>query len=248
MAYDKESRLSVLVAARQPEAFCALERECAEDWRFMFVRDGKRLIEEARRSCPDALIIDGILPEMDGLGTVDALDKLLGARMPVVIGGAELPLMRSGFVSRGAVAVVAVPWQREELHMALCAAKERLEGKADWPLLKESEGRVGEALRKLGMPEKLAGFTYLCAASALTAQRRKRIEHIGSEIYAPVAKRFDTSDENVERLIRHAVERVMDNAKPEQLYAFFGNTVDPMRGKPTNAQMIAILAERLRDI
>ena len=50
----------------------------------------------------------------------------------------------------------------------------------------------------------------------------------------------------MERLIRHAVERTTDTVGVDGIYTFFGNTIDPMRGKPTNAQMIAMLAQRLR--
>ena len=72
------------------------------------------------------------------------------------------------------------------------------------------------------------------------------MDAIGERIYAPVADRLGTTPQNVERLIRHAVERTADTVGEHGIYSFFGNSIDPMRGKPTNAQMIAMLVQRLR--
>ena len=69
---------------------------------------------------------------------------------------------------------------------------------------------------------------------------------VGRRLYAPIAQCFGTTAQNVERLIRHAVERTTDTVGVDGIYTFFGTTIDPMRGTPTNAQMIAMLAQRLR--
>ena len=62
----------------------------------------------------------------------------------------------------------------------------------------------------------------------------------------PIAVRCATTKENVERLIRHAIESTMSAAKAKGVYTFFGNTIDPAKGKPTNAHVIALLAQSLR--
>ena len=69
---------------------------------------------------------------------------------------------------------------------------------------------------------------------------------VGRRLYAPIAQCFGTTAQNVERLIRHAVESTIDSVGADGIYGFFGNTIDPTRGKPTNAQMIAMLVQRMR--
>ena len=96
------------------------------------------------------------------------------------------------------------------------------------------------------MSETLRGFTYLSWAAALAAMQEERLGAVRQRLYMPVAERFDTTPQSVERLIRHAIERTADTVGARSIYTFFGNTIDPMRGKPTNAQMLAMVAERVR--
>ena len=69
---------------------------------------------------------------------------------------------------------------------------------------------------------------------------------VGTDIYAPIAQRHQTTNANVERLIRHAIESTMSAARAKGVYTLFGNTIDPAKGKPTNAQVSALLAQRMR--
>ena len=73
-----------------------------------------------------------------------------------------------------------------------------------------------------------------------------RMDAVGERLYKPVAEHCGTTEQTVERLIRHAVESAMDTVGVLRIYGFFGNTIDPMRGKPTNAEMIGMLAQHMR--
>ena len=73
-----------------------------------------------------------------------------------------------------------------------------------------------------------------------------RLFAVGRSLYAPIAQRFGATEAAVERLIRHAVESTIDSVGADGIYGFFGNTIDPTRGKPTNAQRIAMLVQRMR--
>jgi len=98
----------------------------------------------------------------------------------------------------------------------------------------------------MGMHASLKGYAYLCKAAALAYESEARLFCIGREIYAPVAAQDHTTPANVERLIRHAIESTMTAARARGVYSLFGNTIDPAKGKPTNAQVIALLVQRLR--
>ena len=87
---------------------------------------------------------------------------------------------------------------------------------------------------------------FLPGRTVLVIQSQSRLYALGERIYLPIAEKYATTPQNVERLIRHALESTIDSAKADTLYAFFGNSIDPSRGKPTNAQMIGMLSQRLR--
>ena len=86
----------------------------------------------------------------------------------------------------------------------------------------------------------------LAWAAGLAYDNEARLFAVGRDLYAPIAQRFGATEAAVERLIRHAVESTMDSVGADGIYGFFGNTIDPTRGKPTNAQMIAMLVQRMR--
>lgn len=241
-------KIDILFAVRNTDTAMRL-RDFLEDPERCSVRivsDGISVMEEAERIVPDILVIDAILPYGDGLGVVDRLRELLGERMPCVIGGAAMPFAEKGFVRRRAAYVLGVPWNEEELRAAVLLAMEEILTTIDWNRLQKGFDQACTLLSAAGMRSELKGCTFLAWSAALACENDGRLRAISSRIYAPVAQQFHTTPQNVERLIRHAVETTMDSPGSGKMYAFFGNTIDPARGKPTNAQMIALLAQRMR--
>ena len=240
--------VDVLCAVRNSSAIQRVREEMddGETCVFRIVHHGGDALASAQRFVPDILVIDAVLTEMDGLAVVDRLRAILGDRMPRVIGGAMLPMAREGFLRRGASCVVSVPWNVEELDGAMRQVIREIDTQIDWPAAQEERDRASALLRKLGMRECLRGFDYLAWAAALASMSEGRLFALGKRLYQPVAQHEGTTPQNVERLIRHAVETTIDAVGPDGIYGFFGNTLDPTRGKPTNAQMIAMLAQRLR--
>lgn len=242
--------INVLFAVRQRAVAESLRRELddAERCAFEIVTSGSAAIESARRCPPDILVVDAVLGEMDGLGVVDCLREMLGDRMPRVIGGTMLPMGERGFRRRGVSTVLRVPWQREELRGALLQQMEEIESRIDWDRAQHGHDRACALLEEMGMRRTLKGFAYLAWAAALAYDNEARLYAVGRSLYAPIAQRFSATEASVERLIRHAVESTIDSVGADGIYGFFGNTIDPTRGKPTNAQMIAMLVQRMRVI
>ena len=240
--------IHVLFAIRQRSVAESLRREMddAERCTFNIVTSGSAAIASARQCPPDILVVDAVLEGVDGLGVIDCLREMLGDRMPRVIGGTMLPMGEKGFHRRGVSAVLRVPWQREELRGALLQQMEEIETRIDWDRAQHGYDRACALLRKLGMRSTLKGFDYLTWAAGLAYDNEARLFAVGRDLYAPIAQRFGATEAAVERLIRHAVESTMDSVGADGIYGFFGNTIDPTRGKPTNAQMIAMLVQRMR--
>ena len=141
---------------------------------------------------------------------------------------------------------VRVPWDAQELTEALTQMLKKVRGEADWTRMEPACRRAAGLLSKMGMRSTLRGYEYLSSAAALAWEDESRMDAVGDMLYKPVALRFGTTEQAVERLIRHAVESVMDAFGVRRVYGFFGNSIDPIRGKPTNAEMIGMLAQYMR--
>ncbi|MBR5302806.1 MAG: response regulator [Clostridia bacterium] len=240
--------IHILCAVRDRQSLRSLivDMDDGETCIFDTVTTGRQALEQCRKVPPDILIIDSVLPEMDGLSVVDCLRDELGERMPRVIGGSRTAFSRRGFIRRGIGTVVPVPWDVPLLKSVILHERRSRECDMDWQALDSVSKRAGLLLTQMGMPASLKGYAYLSHAAALACENEARLFSVGSGIYEPVAARFCTTKENVERLIRHAIESTMNAARARGVYTLFGNTIDPAKGKPTNAQAIALLVQRLR--
>jgi len=241
-------KIGVLCAVREEGVIRTLMQEMDDGERCLFsiARSGTQALSACAAFVPDILVTDDVLPGLDGPALVDRIRARFGGGAPIVIAASMMPFSAEAFLRRGVRHVVSGTWAYEQIRELLLASIEEIEARIDWGAAALGAHEAGESLKALGMREALHGFEYLSYAAALAALDESRLYAIGERIYAPIAGRFDTTAQNVERLIRHAVESTMDSANASNLYAFFGNTIDPMRGKPTNAQMIAMLAQKVR--
>lgn len=238
----------ILCAVRDRQCLRSLiaDMDDGETCIFDIVTSGRQALDRCRKVPPDILVIDTVLPEMDGLGVVEYLQSELRERMPKVIGGSRTAFSRRGFVRRGIDAIVPVPWDTQMLKAAIMRELSSMENEVDWQAIEPVRRRAGMLLTQMGMHAALKGYVYLSYAAALAFENEFCLHSVGKGIYEPIAERFCTTKENVERLIRHAIESTMSAARARGVYTHFGNTIDPAKGKPTNAQTIALLVQRLR--
>lgn len=110
------------------------------------------------------------------------------------------------------------------------------------PVIPDPEYIVRELLLELGSPDHLSGHPYTVQAILLVAQNRTYIDNITSGLYPALAVMFDTTASRVERAMRHLVETTWSRGDWETLNRYFGNTVSVDKGKPTNGEFIARLA------
>lgn len=241
-------QVNILCAVRDRRMAQDLDMEIAdgEHCIFRIVTNGQDALAMSREFAPDILIVDAVLPGIDGLGVIDRMKEMLGDRMPRVIGGSMMHFADEGFCRRGILSVVGMPWSREEIRSAVLLQMEDFQKGFAFEDARRACLRAMAILSEMGMPSKLKGYEYLAWAAAMTYENEARLESVRESLYRPIAKEFGTTHQNVERLIRHAVERTMDGKRAKGVYGFFGNTIDPTRGKPTNAQCIGEIAQRLR--
>ena len=113
------------------------------------------------------------------------------------------------------------------------------------PQTTDLRSAVTEIIHEIGVPAHIKGYQYLRQAIILTVQDMELINAVTKVLYPAVAKHFNTTPSRVERAIRHAIEVAWDRGDLETLQKYFGYTVSNTKGKPTNSEFIAMIADRL---
>ena len=108
------------------------------------------------------------------------------------------------------------------------------------------ETQVTKIIHKIGVPAHIKGYQYLRTAIILAVSDSEIINSVTKVLYPGIAKKYGTTPSRVERAIRHAIEVAWDRGDVETLNRYFGYTVQSSRGKPTNSEFIAIIADLLR--
>lgn len=106
--------------------------------------------------------------------------------------------------------------------------------------------KVKRAMLELGVPDNIKGHRYLAYSLELVINDPEYIEQVTSILYPKIAEKFNTTPSRVERAIRHAIENTWDRILPETCDKYFGGTISPFKGKPTNSEFIARMANALR--
>jgi two-component system response regulator (stage 0 sporulation protein A) len=205
---------------------------------------------------PDVLLTDLILSGLDGLAVLEKLTSLPEADKPAVI-------IISGFSSEhtlteasnlGASYFMQKPCDIPALltRIRMVSGKARTVSVSSInagarPARQEQslEGLVTEIIHEIGVPAHIKGYQYLREAIILTINDMDVINAVTKVLYPTVAKKFSTTPSRVERAIRHAIEVAWDRGDLETLQKFFGYTVSNIKGKPTNSEFIAMIADRL---
>jgi two-component system response regulator (stage 0 sporulation protein A) len=108
------------------------------------------------------------------------------------------------------------------------------------------EKDVTDMIHELGVPAHIKGYQYLREAIMMSVEDIEMLGSITKILYPTIAKRFQTTPSRVERAIRHAIEVAWSRGKMETLDALFGYTINTGKGKPTNSEFIALIADKIR--
>ena len=211
--------------------------------------DGEQAIRMIAECRPDVLVLDLMLAKKDGISVLRAIDRM--ERKP-------LTLATSCFVSEYVSAAAANLGVRY-LMLKPCdmaTLVERLEEMRGGEALRLPEKRrpdkhsiesmVTGIIHEIGVPAHIKGYQYLREAIIIAVNDMDVINAITKVLYPQVAKTFQTTPSRVERAIRHAIEVAWDRGDLDTLQRFFGYTVSNTKGKPTNSEFIALIADKLQ--
>lgn len=218
--------------------------------------DGEEALKMCSQLRPDVLLMDMVLPKLDGYGVLKGLNEL-GAYHPAVIVLSAFTNQRiiSDAAALGAYYFVFKPCDFDELFdrvRGVGRASDCSSGLVALPAVNKIkpeqriETMVTEVIHEIGVPAHIKGYQYIREAIILTVKDMDLINAVTKALYPMVAKRFSTTSSRVERAIRHAIEVAWDRGDIEVLQRYFGYTVSGTKGKPTNSEFIALISDRLQ--
>ncbi len=246
-----------VVVADDNRDFCQLLTEVVQaekDLELVGVaHNGLEVLDLVERTHPDVVVLDIIMPHLDGVGVLERFGDLEREGRPKVIiltaFGQEAITQR--VVELGADYYILKPFDLEVLIQRIRqlgeqpAARPQSSARERHPQT-NLEAEVTNIIHELGIPAHIKGYLYLREAILLVTERVELLGGVTKELYPAVAQKFETTPSRVERAIRHAIEVAWSRGNIDAIHRFFGYTVDYERGKPTNSEFIAMVADRLR--
>ena len=244
---------STVFIADSAEDFCsgltaALQR--ADGFRVLGTAgDGEQAIRMIEEKKPDILVLDLMLAKKDGISVLKSIANM--EHKPITLATSAF---LTEYVSTAAANLGVRYLMLKPCDMA--ALVERLEGIRGgesllYPRARRSdkvsiETLVTNIIHEIGVPAHIKGYQYLREAIIIAVNDMDVINAITKVLYPEVAKTFGTTPSRVERAIRHAIEVAWDRGDLDTLQKFFGYTVSNTKGKPTNSEFIALIADKLQ--
>lgn len=199
---------------------------------------------------PDIAILDVWLYQLDGIGVMKkALRSQSSTKFIITTEGMNKSLLLDA-ISSGASICLPKPYSNESLfsHIESLTTK-KASPDTNSPDISDPgdlEIQITKIFHQIGIPAHIKGYQYLRTAIMYTVNDSQMIGNITKALYPSVAKLYKTTTSRVERAIRHAIEVAWDRGDVETLNSYFGYTVQSSRGKPTNSEFIAMIADSLR--
>ena len=241
-----DNRRTVLLADAN-EDFRSLLREAIErSGEFTVVGsagDGTEAPQLIGQYHPELVVMDVVLPGLDGLGVLKQLKRRRDAAKAIMLSAFCSDRVVAEAMELGACYFLPKPFETEAL-------LERMHSVFGQPAVPESgsgvlKNMVTSIIHEIGVPAHIKGYQYLREAIIIAVDDMDVINAVTKVLYPEVAKRFATTPSRVERAIRHAIEVAWDRGDLETLQKYFGYTVSNAKGKPTNSEFIAMIADRL---
>lgn len=229
-------------------------------------RDGNEAIEMITNTNPDVVLLDVIMPHLDGLGVLENVNliKLEKRPMFIMLSAVGQDKITGQEIGLGAEYYVVKPFDIEllikrirELKFYKPSQKNNFVGReikpqyieisnVDTKTEEHLEALVTNLIHEVGVPAHIKGYQYLREAIMMVVNDIDVINQITKSLYPQIARKYSTTPSRVERAIRHAIEVAWGRGQQEAVENIFGYTISASKGKPTNSEFIAMIADKLR--
>ena len=225
-------------------------------------REGTEVLNKIKEFNPDILLLDVIMPHLDGISILENIRNSLPS-MPttIMLSAVGQELITSKAISLGAKYYVLKPFEIDILikrirELTSNPQKEQanISNNIKAPYisttqtnnLKPLEVMVTNIIHEIGVPAHIKGYQYLRDGIIMVIDNIEIINQITKQLYPDLAKKYKTTPSRVERAIRHAIEVAWSRGQLETVNNIFGYTISSNKGKPTNSEFIAMIADKLR--
>lgn len=225
-------------------------------------RDGLEAYDLINSTLPDIAILDIIMPHLDGLGVLEKFNYQNIVRRPlfIILSAVGQDKITQRALSLGAEYYVVKPFDMEILVSRIRQLKGNISSTqviknevanipkpAQQPVSQKTlEMEVTSVMHEIGVPAHIKGYQYLRDAILMVIKDIEVINSITKQLYPNIAKEYNTTPSRVERAIRHAIEVAWSRGQVDAIDSLFGYTVNLGKGKPTNSEFIAMIADKLR--
>lgn len=220
--------------------------------------DGLDAVSFVKNNDVDVLIMDLVLPSIDGIGVLERLSRIKAEKRPhvIIVSSVLNETVASFSNSYGVEYYMLKPINYDTLidritmmtapivpTTNIISADSININKFEYG---EVESMVTNVIHEIGIPAHIKGYQYIRQAIMMAIYDLDIMNSVTKELYPTIAEMFSTTSSRVERAIRHAIEIAWDRGDTDTLNNVFGYTVSQIKGKPTNSEFIAMIADKLR--
>lgn len=263
-----DSKITVLIADDNKE-FCNILNDYLLNQRDIMVigtaKDGLEALKLIEEKKPDLVVLDIIMPHLDGLGVLEKLNTMNLEPMPriIVLSAVGQDKITQRAITLGADYYVIKPFDMEvftkrirQMFNNTITSDESKKSisfmepqDVKMPTRKEPldlESEITNIIHEIGVPAHIKGYSYLREAITMVVNDMELLSAVTKELYPSIAKKYNTTASRVERAIRHAIEVAWGRGQVDAINKLFGYTIHNDKGKPTNSEFIAMVADKLR--
>lgn len=256
------SKLNVAIADDNERMLRLLGEIVSSDEELQVVgtaKDGEEAYKMIRDKEPDVVLLDIVMPKLDGLGVLEKVNgDLTIKKQPsfVMISAIGQEQITEAAFSRGADYFIMKPFDNEMVLNRIKSIR-NIKASSDAKVVtayekvsshakKTLEAEVTSIIHEVGVPAHIKGYQYLREAIIMSVNDMDMLNSITKVLYPGIAKKYDTTPSRVERAIRHAIEVAWSRGKMDTIDEMFGYTISNGKGKPTNSEFIALITDRIR--
>jgi two-component system response regulator (stage 0 sporulation protein A) len=224
-------------------------------------KDGLEAVKLVTNYQPDVLVLDIIMPHLDGLGVLEKINSMQNIPMPkvIVLSAVGQDKITQRAINLGAEYYVVKPFDMEifskRIRQMFSSGQTTSEIRRTSLIMPETisysnanslEAEITSIIHEIGVPAHIKGYLYLREAIQMVVNDVELLSAVTKELYPSIAKKFNTTPSRVERAIRHAIEVAWSRGQVDTINRIFGYTIHNSKGKPTNSEFIAMVADKLR--
>ena len=263
-------KITVLISDDNREFANTLAKYLEEDEQIEVIgmaKDGEEALTMIESLKPNVVLLDVIMPHLDGLGVLEKLNSMNIEKMPICImlSAVGQDKITQKAITLGAQYYVVKPFDIQVLIHRIKELKNYQpapnkgnfilkENKAQYIDIPRTEKKkedslvslVTNVIHEIGVQAHIKGYQYLREAIIMVVNDIDVINQITKQLYPDIAQKYRTTPSRVERAIRHAIEVAWGRGQPDVVENIFGYTVSASKGKPTNSEFIAMIADKLR--